>query len=162
GPVPLDKMSPSERAVVFQSVLNNALRPTSTSRIDTTALTSVTLANTIGATYKLGSELWVEPTASFRYVYSAYGEGASALGLADGQVLRLETGGKLIHQKVTPEGHVWSNSLGAYVYSDVWVEGLVISPLGSSAETTEGKVRVRGVLQTRYQTSDGKSVYAEV
>jgi hypothetical protein len=128
---------------------------------DQTTLRNFTLANSIGQRFELKNGLWFEPSGSIRFAYSDYGSDANVLGLKDGYALRLEAGAKIGSASALNRDTVWVNAIGAYVYSDVLVNGLVIASTGSSAESDEGKVRVRGVLQSRLEFSNGTSVYAE-
>lgn len=128
---------------------------------DQTTLHNFTIANSIGQRFELKDGMWFEPSGSIRFAYSDYGSDANLLGLKDGYALRLEAGGKVGSVSALNRDTVWVNAVGAYLYSDVLVSGLVIASTGSSAESDEGKLRVRGVLQSRLEFSNGTSVYAE-
>jgi len=120
------------------------------------------LANNIGLHYDLAHLLFVEPSVGVRYVYSSYGANAAALGLADGYDLRLEAGGKLGFARPIGGDAIWTGSVGAYVYEDVLVHGLVVSSTETSVPSDEGKVRLRGILQNQIDFGGGVSAYAEL
>jgi hypothetical protein len=128
---------------------------------DQTTLRNFTVANSIGQRFELKNGIWFEPSGSIRFAYSDYGNDANILGLKDGYALRLEVGGKVGSASALNRDTVWINAIGAYVYSDVLVNGLVVASTGSSTESDEGRLRVRGVVQSRLEFSNGTSVYAE-
>ncbi len=146
----------------IKAKLDQLFTPTSTSKSGTASLAVMTLANTFGFTRDLGHGLSLEPSVGFRYSYSHYYNDDASLGLRDGHVLRLEAGGKLVHLRPVGRGAVWSNTLGLYVYSDVLVDGFVVSTDGSSFKGDQGEVRLRGMLQSKLQFTDGLQIYGEV
>ncbi len=77
---------------------------------------------------------------------------AGTLGLDDGTALRLQVGGQYGRTWTSPEGYLWTTTLGAFLYSDVSITGFN-SIAGQTGERVgpvdEGKVRALGQLQTR-------------
>jgi hypothetical protein len=126
------------------------------------SLAVMTLANNFGFTRDLGKGFTLEPSVGFRYSYSHYYNDDASLKLQDGQVLRLEAGGKLSHLQSVGHGKIWSNAAGLYVYSDVYVDGFVITTNGTSFKGDQGEVRLRGMLQSKIQFADGFQLYGEV
>jgi hypothetical protein len=130
----------------------------------TTSLTSFTLSNSVGYHFSLANNYWFEPSATVLFTYAHFASSADALGLKDGHTLRLQGGGRVGHSQLVGKSFVWTNSVGAFLYSDVIIDGYVISADAFSAaglEADEGKVRGLGVLQTRLDFSNGTSLYAE-
>jgi hypothetical protein len=127
-----------------------------------TTLQNYILANTFGYRFELKNGIWWEPSAGIRFTYSDFGADADKLGLRDGHALRLEVGAKVGGAEVLKDRSVWAYAVGLYLYSDVIVDGLAITPAGSSFESDEGKVRLRGVLQSQFHLQDGVSLYGEI
>jgi hypothetical protein len=107
---------------------------------------------------------WVEPTAGFRYTHTAYGDGAAALGLADGDILRLQGGARFGTDvmwgtvRVTP-------SVTGLIYSNVIVDGLVTQelttlPVGLVA-SDEGKIRGEGLFTLAFDYGNGLSSFVQ-
>ncbi len=154
---------PTDAPTQVQAKVDQLFSPsTPTSKSGTASLAVMTLANTFGFTRDLGHGLSLEPSVGFRYSYSHYYNDDASLGLRDGHVVRLEAGGKLVHLRPVGRGAVWSNTLGLYVYSDVFVDGFVVSTDGSSFKGDQGEVRLRGMLQSKLQFTDGVQIYGEV
>lgn len=124
-------------------------------------LRNYVLASNFGARYELSNGVWLQPSTGITYTYSDYDSGASALGLNDGYALRLEAGTAVGRSQLLGGGAIWTNAFGAYVYSDVLVDGLVITSESSSFDSDEGKVRLRGVIQSRIDFANGVSAYGE-
>jgi hypothetical protein len=116
----------------------------------------------LGHTF-LGHPLWFEPTIGIRYVASQFGSGAAALGLDDGEALRLQAGARIGADWVSPDRRLWSVSFLAGIYSDVMVNGFT-APAGTGGvtlATDEGKVRALGQLRAKVTTRDGISYYVQ-
>jgi hypothetical protein len=111
----------------------------------------------------MGHQLWLEPVMGIRYVSSQFGSGAAALGLSDGEALRLHAGARIGTDWVGPDRHLWSLSFLAGIYSDVMVNGFT-APGGTGGvtlATDEGKVRALGQLRAKVTTRDGISYYVQ-
>jgi hypothetical protein len=82
------------------------------------------------------------------------------LGLDDGTALRLQIGGRYGQKWTSPEGYLWTTTLGAFLYSDVAISGFK-SIAGQTGESVgpvdEGKVRALGQLETRLEVGNGLS-----
>ena len=152
----------TDPATKIKDKIDQLFSASSTSKSGTASLAVMTLANTFGFTRDLGNGLTLEPSVGFRYSYSHYYNDDASLGLRDGHVLRLEAGGKLSHLQPIGRGAMWSNTIGLYVYSDVFVDGFIVSTDGSSFKGDQGEVRLRGMLQSKIRFNDGLQIYAEV
>ena len=113
----------------------------------------------------LSKDTWVEPTAGVRFTFTDFGAGAQALGLADGNVLRLQGGVRLGWQRQLDHEFTWSNIVTVLGYSDVSINGYVAASSGlppTAARVDEGKLRVLGAFQTRFEDSKGTTYYGQV
>jgi hypothetical protein len=123
------------------------------------------LASNIGYHFDLDRGYWFEPTGRITYTFAHFDSDAAELGLDDGHTLRLQAGGRLGKTILDQyAGRIWTVAVGAYLYSDVLVEGFVANGQGISSgplEQDEGKLRVLGTLLGQVTTFDGYSVYAE-
>jgi hypothetical protein len=123
------------------------------------------LASNIGYHFDLDRGYWFEPTGRITYTFAHFDSDADELGLDDGHTLRLQAGGRLGKTIVERSaGRIWTAAVGAYLYSDVLIEGFVADGQGISSgplEQDEGKLRVLGSLLAQVTTFDGYSVYAE-
>lgn len=121
--------------------------------------------------YELTERHWWEPTAGVRYTYTDFGNDPSntvfntgdpqtpgRLGLEDGYALRLQFGARLGERVETADGYIWTTTVGAFLYSDVLVNGFD-SISGQTGEfvgpVDEGELRVLGQLETRLDVGNG-------
>lgn len=121
--------------------------------------------------YELTERHWWEPTAGVRYTYTDFGSDPSTtvfntndpqapgrLGLEDGYALRLQFGARLGERVETADGYIWTTTVGAFLYSDVLVNGFD-SISGQTGEfvgpVDEGELRVLGQLETRLNVGNG-------
>ncbi len=128
---------------------------------ESVSLTDYVIAANIQRRYDLGGSRWWEPTAGFRFTYSDFGGNAVTLGLKDGHILRLQGGVRVGHDQRMKD-HILTTSLGAFLYSDVLVEGYSIGTAGlpvSGAEVDEGKIRAMGQVNFKIDTLNGLSYY---
>jgi outer membrane autotransporter protein len=127
-----------------------------------TSLTDLLVASNVYFRRNMGA-YWLEPTAGFRYIHSYFGDGAAALGVTDGDALRLQAGLRIGTDWVDVERRLWSVSFLAGVYSDVVVSGFTAG--GGTGEVTlqtdEGKVRAIGQLRAKVRTQDGLTYYGQ-
>ena len=126
-----------------------ALAASQKSTLVETTLKNFVIGSNFGYRSDLPNGYWLEPTVGVRLTYSDLGDSASELGLQDGHALRLEAGARLGKAQLLNDGSMWSNALGLFVYSDVIVDGFVIDAVGSSFQSDEGKLRLRGAFQSR-------------
>jgi hypothetical protein len=137
----------------------------------TTCVATAT-GSTDGASYTLAGNIyhrrdfgtyWIEPTAGFRYLHTEFGSGATALGLDEGNALRLQAGVRVGRDWVGTDGRLWGISFLAGVYSDVLVDGFAVGAGGSNTvlESDEGKVRALGQLRGKVTSRDGVTLYGQ-
>jgi Autotransporter beta-domain len=126
--------------------------------------------------HDLTENSWFEPMAGLRYTITDFGSDVSnsvftgnapqvpqtpgRLGLEDGTALRLQFGGRYGQKWTTPEGYLWTTTLGAYLYSDVSITGFK-SIAGQTGESVgpvdEGKIRALGQFETHLDVGNGLS-----
>jgi hypothetical protein len=108
---------------------------------------------------------WWEPSGTVTYTHAAFGSDGRAMGLDDGDTLRLQGGARVgITQLAKDKSFLWTVSAGAYAYSDVLVDGYVIDDTAVSAgsvEAEEGLARFLGTLRADVQWLNGVSWYVE-
>lgn len=136
-------------------------------RNDSTTMTNYTVASNVNYRFNLGGTRFIEPTVGIRYTHIDYGSGAPRLGVADGDVFRVQGGLRLGMQNVTPDGWVWNTSLTGLLYSDVSVSGLIPANSGggllpNATLIDEGKLRVMGVLENRVSVGYGYTLYNDI
>ena len=137
-------------------------------------LTSFTLASAIGNRYDIGKRSerlegwWIEPVVGVRWTYASFGDNAEILGLEDGHAVRVRGGatvGKPVLLNRIERPMLWNVSLGAFLFSDVFIDGFVRNGAGFSplaVEADEGKLRVEGVLRNELDFLNGTVAYTEV
>ena len=126
--------------------------------------------------HDLTGNSWFEPMVGLRYTITDFSSDVSnsvftgnipqlpqtpgRLGLEDGTALRLQFGGRYGQKWTTPEGYLWTTTLGAYLYSDVSITGFK-SIAGQTGESVgpvdEGKVRALGQFETHLDVGNGMS-----
>jgi len=141
-----------------QKIAIPACFPTGTG---STSLTDLLIASNIYYRRNMG-HYWLEPTAGIRYIHSYFGDGAAALGVGDGDALRLQAGVRIGSDWVDIERRLWTVSFLAGIYSDVVVNGFTAGGPGNVAlQTDEGKVRALGQLRAKVTVRDGLSYYGQ-
>lgn len=129
------------------------------------------IAANVAHRYDLDERKWWEPVFGVRYTYTDFGNDPSnsvfvnggvqptgRLGLEDGSALRLQFGARLGDRIETAEGYIWTTTVGAFLYSDVLINGFE-SVAGQTGEAVgpvdEGKIRALGQLETRLDVGNG-------
>lgn len=135
------------------------------------SVTNYMIAANISHRYEITGSQWWEPSAGVRYTYTDFGSDPSVsvfqnggvqptgrLGLEDGYALRLQFGARLGERIETAEGYIWTTTIGAFLYSDVVVNGFD-SVAGQTGEfvgpVDEGELRALGQLETRLNVGNG-------
>jgi hypothetical protein len=141
------------------------------------SLTDYVIAANESYRHPLSENSWLEPTVGIRFTYSDFGSDPSVthfvkantntlgrLGFEDGDSLRLQIGARYGERWITPNGYHAITTLGAFLYSDVLINGFTFtSPTvgGLAGETVspvdEGKVRALGQFATKIDAGDGVS-----
>jgi hypothetical protein len=107
---------------------------------------------------------WIEPTAGFRYIDSAYDSSAAALGLANGHDWRVQGGLRFGTDFYWGATHV-TPTLTGLVYDDVEVTGGVVTggifPLTPIIPSDQGKVRGQGIFNVNFDYGNGVSAFVQ-
>src|SRR5262249_5790755 len=69
------------------------------------------------------SNFWIEPTVGVQYTNSSYGSGAAQLGLADGNLVRVQGGARFGTSTLLSNGVLMTPILTGLAYNDVVVQG---------------------------------------
>jgi hypothetical protein len=106
---------------------------------------------------------WLEPTAGFRFTYSDYDSRAAALGLKNGDDLRLLGGLRVGTDFLWGTVHVTPTVTGL-AYDDVLITGQVVSGGGFAVTPVipldAGKVRGEGIFAVNLDYGTGLSAFA--
>lgn len=129
----------------------------------TTAVNFV-ISENIGYHFATGPISWAEPFVGGSFTYSAYGSNAAALGLRDGQDLRLQAGIRLGVTTALADTGILSASFAQVIYSDVYINGFVTNSDGFSAGfllADQGKLRFQSIATARLLLPNGFSFYLQ-
>ena len=118
---------------------------------------------TANANYRIPSSAstWWEPTVGFRYTRSDYDNSAAVLGMADGEVWRVQGGVRFGADMIWGGTQVVATLTGL-AYSDVSISGLVLNSGsfgGAVVPDDEGKVRGMGILGLNFIYSPAVTTY---
>lgn len=131
---------------------------------NSTSETNIIFAGNANWRMPLHSGFWFEPTAGFRLTLTRYGDNAAAIGLDDGSAFRLQAGAR-VGRSWLESNRLWTFSVAGLLYSDVEVDGYLLTtaalPSGT-AEVDEGKLRALGQLNLKIDFLDGTSLYSRV
>jgi outer membrane autotransporter protein len=127
-------------------------------------MTNVTIGGNLNYRIPISPTHWWEPTGGFRYTHSDFGSNATVIGLTDGSVFRLQGGVRFGWEQYTGPA-TWRTTLTGLLYSDVSVDGLVISTNGFAGSpvlpSDEGKLRAMGILAMSYDNGAGVVWYGQ-
>lgn len=145
-------------------------------------VTSFTIAANAQYRHDLSPNSWLAPTAGIRFTHTDFSNDRSTatftddqldgdtptpgtatpgtLGLDDGYSIRLQAGLRYGERRETAEGYLWTMTLGAFLYSDVLVEGFT-GFAGQTGEIVgpvdEGELRVLGQFASQLEIGNGLS-----
>jgi hypothetical protein len=149
----------------FSDVLNFSagVGPIPYSGSGSTNLNDYIVAGDANYRFAMTPVYWLEPTAGFRFTYSDYDRTAAALGLKNGDDLRLLGGLRVGTDlywgtvRVTP-------TLTGLAYDDVLITGQVVSGGGFAVTPVipldAGKVRGEGIFAVNFDYGNGLSAFA--
>ncbi len=128
------------------------------------SLDEFTVSDNLNYRIPLMARLWMEPTGGVQYTLSSYSGGAAALGLKDGDMVRLQGGSRFGIDGVLGDTKV-TTTLTGLVYDDVVVSGNFIQGgvFGTSGNilNDQGKLRGEGVLAVKFDFGGGKSAFLQ-
>ncbi len=148
------------------TVTNTAIPPLLvTSSGGSVSLLNATVAGNLNYRFDLYPNFWIEPTVGAVYTNSSYGGGASQLGLADGDLVRVQGGARF---GITSQfdNVLATTVLTGLAYDDVLVSGGFI-PVGALAgnnllvQSDQGFVRGLGILALNLDYGNGLSSFVQ-
>jgi hypothetical protein len=93
-------------------------------------LLNSTVIGNLNYRFDLYPNFWMEPTVGFAYTNSSYGSGAAQLGLANGNLVRLQGGARFGTSILLSNGVLMTPMLTGLAYNDVVVQGGVLPGFG--------------------------------
>jgi Autotransporter beta-domain len=142
-------------------------------------LLNSTVVGNLNYRFDLYPNFWMEPTVGFAYTHSSYGSGAAQLGLADGNLVRLQGGARFGTSILLSNGVLMTPILTGLAYNDVVVQGGVlpvfamqaaqgvgaVNPLlqGNSllAQSDQGFMRGQGIFALNFDFGYGMSSFVQ-
>jgi hypothetical protein len=127
-------------------------------------LLNSTVVGNLNYRFDLYSNFWVEPTVGVAYTNSSYGSGAAQLGLADGNLVRVQGGARFGTSTLLSNGVLMTPILTGLAYNDVVVQGGVIPVFASQgnnllAQSDQGFMRGQGILTLNFDFGNGMSSF---
>ena len=127
-------------------------------------LLNSTVVGNLNYRFDLYPNFWIEPTVGALYTNSSYGSGAAQLGLADGNLVRVQGGARFGTSTLISNGVLMTTTLTGLAYNDVVVQGGFIS-VGFQAnnllvQADEGLMRGQGILALNFDFGNGMSSFA--
>jgi hypothetical protein len=141
-------------------------------------LLNSTVFGNLNYRFDLYPNFWVEPTVGFAYTHSSYGSGAAQLGLANGNLVRLQGGARFGTSILLSNGVLMTPILTGLAYNDVVVQGGVlpgfafqfsgaasVNPLlqGNNllAQSDQGFMRGQGIFALNFDFGYGMSSFVQ-
>jgi hypothetical protein len=129
-------------------------------------LLNSTVVGNLNYRFDLYPNLWIEPTVGVQYTNSSYGSGAAQLGLADGNLVRVQGGARFGTSTLISNGVLMTTVLTGLAYNDVVVQGGVIPVFASQggnllAQADEGFMRGQGILALNFDFGYGMSSFVQ-
>src|SRR5215469_395296 len=112
------------------------------------------------------SNFWIEPTVGVRYTNSSYGSGAAQLGLADGNLVRVQGGARFGTSTLLSNGVLMTPTLTGLAYNDVVVQGGVLPAFAFQGgnllvQADQGFMRGEGILVLNFDFGNGTSSFVQ-
>jgi hypothetical protein len=125
-------------------------------------LLNSTVVGNLNYRFDLYPNVWIEPTVGVQYTNSSYGSGASQLGLADGNLVRVQGGARFGTSTLLSNGVLMTTTLTGLAYNDVVVQGgfvPVLASLGNNllVQADQGLMRGEGILALNFDFGNGWS-----
>jgi Autotransporter beta-domain len=124
------------------------------------SLLNSTVVGNLNYRFDLYPNFWIEPTVGVQYTNSSYGSGAAQLGLADGNLVRVQGGARFGTSTLISNRVLMTTMLTGLAYSDVQVQGGFI-PVGAFqgnnllVQADQGLMRGQGILVLNFDFGDG-------
>ncbi len=130
------------------------------------SLLNSTVVGNLNYRFDLYPNFWIEPTVGVGYTNSSYGSGAAQLGLADGNLVRVQGGARFGTSTLISNGVLMTTILTGLAYNDVVVQGGFI-PVGSFqgnnllVQADQGLMRGQGILALNFDFGYGMSSFVQ-
>ena len=116
--------------------------------------------------FDLYPNLWIEPTVGALYTNSSYGSGAAQLGLANGNLVRVQGGARFGLSTLLGNGVLMTTVLTGLAYNDVVVEGGFIPASAFQGnnlliQADQGLMRGEGILAFNFNFGGGTSSFVQ-
>jgi Autotransporter beta-domain len=128
-------------------------------------LLNSTVVGNLNYRFDLYPNFWIEPTVGVQYTNSSYGSGAAQLGLADGNLVRVQGGARFGTSTLLGNGVLMTSILTGLAYNDVVVQGGFF-PVGFQAnnllvQADQGFMRGQGILLLNFDFGNGTSSFVQ-
>jgi hypothetical protein len=144
-------------------------------------LLNSTVVGNLNYRFDLYPNFWMEPTVGFAYTHSSYGSGAAQLGLADGNLVRLQGGARFGTSILLSNGVLMTPIVTGLAYNDVVVQGGVLPAFGGPtsrdllagsvnpllqgnsllAQSDQGFMRGQGIFALNFDFGYGMSSFVQ-
>ena len=130
------------------------------------SLLNSTVVGNLNYRFDLYPNFWIEPTVGVLYTNSSYGSGAAQLGLADGNLVRVQGGARFGTSTFIGNGVLLTTTLTGLAYNDVLVQGGFI-PVGALqgnnllVQADQGFMRGQGILALNFDFGYGMSSFVQ-
>jgi hypothetical protein len=127
-------------------------------------LLNSTIVGNLNYRFDLYPNFWIEPTVGVQYTNSSYGSGAAQLGLADGNLVRVQGGARFGTSTLISNGVLMTTTLTGLAYNDVVVQGGFI-PVGAFqgnnllVQADQGLMRGQGIFALNFDFGYGMSSF---
>jgi hypothetical protein len=130
------------------------------------SLLNSTIVGNLNYRFDLYPNFWIEPTVGALYTNSSYGSGATQLGLANGNLVRVQGGSRFGTSTLISNGVLMTTTLTGLAYNDVVVQGGVIPVFASQggnllAQADEGLMRGQGIFALNFDFGYGMSSFVQ-
>jgi hypothetical protein len=129
-------------------------------------LLNSTVVGNLNYRFDLYPNFWMEPTVGVAYTNSSYGSGAAQLGLADGNLVRVQGGARFGTSILLNNGVLMTPILTGLAYNDVVVQGGVIPVFAFQgnnllAQSDQGFMRGQGIFALNFDFGYGMSSFVQ-
>jgi len=130
------------------------------------SLLNSTFVGNLNYRFDLYPNFWIEPTVGVAYTNSSYGSGAAQLGLADGNLVRVQGGARFGTSILLNNGVLMTPILTGLAYNDVVVQGGVfqVSAFQGNnllAQSDQGFMRGQGIFALNFDFGYGMSSFVQ-
>jgi Autotransporter beta-domain len=127
-------------------------------------LLNSTVVGNLNYRFDLYPNFWIEPTVGVAYTNSSYGSGAAQLGLADGNLVRVQGGARFGTSILLSNGVLMTPIVTGLAYNDVVVQGGVLQVgafQGNNllAQSDQGFMRGEGIFALNFDFGYGMSSF---